>query len=62
MKKIKEVDDLALIECERCHKGKIGKDVCPYCLGDGLKVIHQEKYYVHENASRGIERHSQGRF
>ena len=49
VRRIKEVDDLALVECSTCHGEKtLGKkrEKCPVCCGTGDRVIHQTKYYT----------------
>lgn len=40
----REVDDLALIDCN-CMDGRArGGGKCPYCQGDKLLVVHREKW------------------
>lgn len=49
LRRIREVDDLHLVECQLCGgKGNLGRDRnrCPRCNGTGDRVIHRVKYSV----------------
>jgi DnaJ-class molecular chaperone len=52
VRRVKDVDDLALVECLSCagtgkNRDRDSRDraTCPYCHGTGDRVIHRAKYY-----------------
>jgi DnaJ-class molecular chaperone len=54
MIRVKEVDDLELLECPTCMgAGKLKGVKCPGCHGTGDRVIHKTKYYYVPARTRG---------
>ena len=43
--RIKEVDDLAIVECGVCHNMLPAKKSCFQCHGSGDVVMHTTRYY-----------------
>ena len=48
-KRIKEIDDLELVQCPGCIGSKMLRGTCPMCHGDGKVVERREKWYYWES-------------